>query len=350
MPQVYNPRVVLQAHATGEMYLACDHDGVFERDSPTGYTCTTMATDIKVFGHKSPDTDTTCCAVLWAWYLNEHTMTKATPYMLGEPNKETAFVLNRWGVPQPPLLESVGKGDSVVIVDTNNPQELFENINETNIIAIIDHHKLAGGLSTDAPLTMTIRPLASTASVIHGLIGDVADALPEQMAGLMLSCILSDTLEFRSPTTTPHDKMIAEKLAKQLGVNITEYANQMFAAKSDVSDYTDVGLIHLDSKKYEVGGKNIRISVVETTTPETILARKAGIVAAIREMVAKEPDTDDVLFFIVDILKEEATVLAHNELVKQIISKSFEVSAENDTVVLPGIVSRKKQIIPALKV
>ena len=304
----------------------------------------------KVFGHKSPDTDTTCCAVIWAWYLNEHTSTKAVPYVLGELNKETSFVLNRWGVPQPELLESIGAGDDVVIVDTNNPQELFENINEAHIHAIIDHHKLVGGLVTDAPLTMTIRPLASTASVIHDLMGDATDSMPKEIAGLMLSCILSDTLEFRSPTTTAHDKMIAEKLAKHLGVDVTHYANEMFAAKSDVSDYTDVGLLHLDSKKYEVGEKNIRISVVETATPETVLARKDGLVAAISEVLSKETDTDDVLLFVIDILKEEATAITYNELTKQIIAASFEVEVKGDTVVLPGIVSRKKQIVPALKI
>jgi manganese-dependent inorganic pyrophosphatase len=309
-----------------------------------------MADTIKVFGHKSPDTDTTCCAILWAWYLNTHTSTKAAPYVLGELNKETAFVLDRWGVEQPLLLESVTADDEVVIVDTNNPQELFENINDTKIIAVIDHHKLVGGLSTNAPLTMTIRPLASTATVIHDLMGDVASVLPKEMAGLMLSCILSDTLEFRSPTTTPHDKMIAEKIAKDLGVDISAYAAEMFAAKSDVSDYTDIGLIHLDSKKFTVGDKNIRVSVMETTTPEVVLKRKDGLISAIKEVVAQESGVDDVLFFIIDILREEATVLTYNELTSKIVTASFGVNVAGDTVVLPGVVSRKKQIIPALKI
>ena len=169
------------------------------------------------------------------------------------------------------------------------------------------------------------------------------------MAGVMLSCILSDTLEFRSPTTTPHDKAVAEELAAKLGISVSTYAAELFAAKSDVSDYTDAGLVHMDSKKFAVGDKNIRVSVVETTTPASILARKEGIVAAIGKIVAEESDTDDVLFFIVDILKEEATVLTYNDLAKQIIAASFGVAVSGDTVVLPGIVSRKKQIIPALK-
>ena len=308
-----------------------------------------MAT-IKVFGHKSPDTDTTGSAILWAWYLTNHTTTPATPYVLGELNKETSFMLNRWEVPQPMLLESVGAEDDVVIVDTNNPQELFDTINEANILAIIDHHKLVGGLETKNPPTITMRPLACTATLIHDLMGDVANSLPKDIAGVMLSCILSDTLEFRSPTTTPHDKAVAEKLAKQLGVEVSAYAAELFAAKSDVSDYTDSGLVHMDSKVFGVAGKNIRISVVETTTPAAILARKEGIVSAVQKILQEESGTDDVLFFVIDILKEEATVLAYNDLTKKIIESSFGVTVSGDTAVLPGVVSRKKQIIPALKI
>ncbi|MES2224665.1 MAG: manganese-dependent inorganic pyrophosphatase [Patescibacteria group bacterium] len=303
---------------------------------------------IKVFGHISPDTDTTGCAILWAWYLNAHTSHEATPYVLGTLNKETAFVLSRWNVAEPALLESIAADDEVVIVDTNNPQELFANINEANILQIIDHHKLTGGLTSKGPLEVTIRPLASTATVIYDLIGSHAEALPDDMAGTMLSCILSDTLEFRSPTTTPHDKDVAERLAAKLGVTISEYAAELFAAKSDVSDFTDIGLIHIDSKKYGVGDKNFRVSVVETTTPAMILSRKDGIVSAIKALLEEEKDVDDVLFFVIDILKEEATVLAYSDLAKDIVEASFGVTVSGDTAVLPGVVSRKKQILPVL--
>jgi manganese-dependent inorganic pyrophosphatase len=303
---------------------------------------------IKVFGHISPDTDATGSAIVWAWYLSHHTGVKATPFVLGALNKETEFVLSRWNVETPALLESVSADDSVVIVDTNNPQELFANINEADIIQIIDHHKLVGGLTTQGPIDITLRALASTASVIYDLIGD--EELPEHIAGLLLSCILSDTLGFRSPTTTPQDKDIAEKLAHQLDVDITQYASEMFTAKSDVSGFTDAGLIKLDSKKFAVGDLNLRVSVIETTNPETVLERKAGIVSAIKDLVGSESDVDEVLFFIVDILKEEATVLTYNQTAKDIIEKSFSVTVESDTEVLPGIVSRKKQILPSLKV
>ncbi len=304
---------------------------------------------VKVFGHFSPDTDATGSAILYAWYLNTHTTYQATPYVLGSLNKETQFVLTRWGIPEPELLSSVGVDDEVVIVDTNNPQELFENINETNILKIIDHHKLMGGLTSKGPLEVTLRPYSSTASVIFELIALPIESLPDEIAGVLLSCILSDTLGFRSPTTTSHDQGIAEKLGEKLGLDITAYADEMFTAKSDVSDFTDVGLIHLDSKKYPLGDKNIRVSSLETTKPELILARKDGLIQAIKQIVAEESDVDDVLLFIVDILREEATVLTYNQFTKDVIETSFGVSVVGDTHVLPGILSRKKQILPVLK-
>lgn len=304
---------------------------------------------LKVFGHLSPDTDATGSAILWAWYLNSYTSHKASPYVLGELNKETTFVLERWGVPEPELLESIDDGEEVVIVDTNNPQELFPNILDANVVNIIDHHKLSG-LITKGPLEITLRPYAATATVIYDLLEEKAELLPESMAGVLLSCILSDTLAFRSPTTTSHDKDVAEKLADKLGIDIKKYSAEMFAAKSDVSDFTDIGLIHLDSKKYPVGDKNIRISSLETTNPETILNRKAGLIDAIKTILSEEEDTDDVLLFVIDILKEEAIVLTYNEFTKKIIEVSFGVSVDGDTKVLPGILSRKKQILPVLQI
>jgi len=271
--------------------------------------------------------------------------------VLGDLNKETQFMLSKFDVAAPALLESVTEGDDVIIVDTNNPKELFANINDTNIIEIIDHHKLAGGLETAGPLTITLRPLASTASVMYDLImQDGEIELPTHIAGIMLSCILSDTLQFRSPTTTPHDQDIAEKLGAQLGVDIQSYADEMFAAKSDISDFTGSGLVKMDSKKLEINGMNLRISVIETTNPFSGLDRKDEIIEAIEEIKAAESDVDEVLFFAVDILNEEATVFTYNETVKGIVEKSFEVTVESDTEVLPGVVSRKKQIIPNLKV
>lgn len=303
---------------------------------------------ILITGHKSPDTDSTGSPIIWAWYLSEIMGTPAKPVLLGEPNTEAAYVLKHWGLPKPEIVTDIAPGTSVVIVDTNNPAELPATINDTNIIGIIDHHMLVGGLKTRSPIDITMRPLACTATLMHDLIGaDLAKA-PKAIRGAMLSCILSDTLEFRSPTTTPHDRAVAEKLAADLGVNIPAFAASLFAAKSDVSAFSDAELLRMDSKEYTIAGKEFRVSVLETTSPATVLNRKAALMAAM-PAVATEDGADQVLLFVVDILREEATLLVPNDLVKTIAEKSFGAIVTGDTVVLPGIMSRKKQIIPNLK-
>jgi manganese-dependent inorganic pyrophosphatase len=181
------------------------------------------------------------------------------------------------------------------------------------------------------------------------MMGDHAGHMPEGIKGLMLSCILSDTLAFRSPTTTEVDKDVAEALAKDLGIDIEAYAAEMFEAKSDVSAFSDAELLRMDSKEYEVDGKKFRVSVLETTAPQIVLDRKASLMKAMPK-VAKEDKVDEVLLFVVDIIKEEATMLIPNDVVKTIAEKSFDTTVEGDGVVLPGVMSRKKQIIPMLKV
>ncbi len=302
---------------------------------------------IKVLGHKSPDTDSTGSPIIWAWYLSEVCGTPAAPVLLGPPSSEAAFVLERWKLEQPEILTDLAPGEPVVIVDTNNPAELPANINEADIRAVIDHHKLAGGLETKAPIEVTIRPLACTATIMHDLMGDAASRMPEAIKGAMLSCILSDTLEFRSPTTTDHDRALAESLAGELGIDLPAYAAEMFAAKSDVSAFSDAELLRMDSKEFDVGGKRFRVSVLETTAPEPVLERKDSLMRAMGQ-VAAEDGADDVLLFVVDILREQATLLIPNDLVKTVAEKSFGVTVSGDTVVLPGVMSRKKQIVPVL--
>jgi manganese-dependent inorganic pyrophosphatase len=304
---------------------------------------------IKVFGHKSPDTDSTGSPIVWAWYLTEVRGTPATPVLLGEPNTEAAFVLKHWNLPKPQIISDVAAGDQVVIVDTNNPQELPPSVNEASILGIIDHHMLVGGLKTTSPIDITIRPLACTATVMHDLMGSDLAKAPRHIKGAMLSCILSDTMEFRSPTTTPHDRAVAEKLAADLGVNIATLAADMFAAKSDVSRFSDAELLRMDSKEYELGGKQLRISVLETTSPKVVLDRKDSLMRSMVD-VAKEDGADQVMLFVIDILNEEATLLVPNDLVKTVAEASFGATVTGDTVVLPGIMSRKKQIIPMLKI
>ncbi|MEN9060573.1 manganese-dependent inorganic pyrophosphatase [Ponticoccus litoralis] len=304
---------------------------------------------IQVFGHKSPDTDSTGSPIIWAWYLNEIKGEAAEPVLLGEPNTEAAFMLTHWGLDKPEIIGDVEADAPVVIVDTNNPAELPASINSADIRAIIDHHKLVGGLETKGPIDIRIEPLACTATIMHKMIGADLARAPRAIKGAMLTCILSDTLEFRSPTTTPEDRAVAEALAADLGVDLSGFAAEMFAAKSDVSAFSDAELIRMDSKEYAVEGTKFRVSVLETTAPEIPLGRKDSLMESFKT-VAAEDGVDQVLLFVVDILKEEATLLVPNDLVKGVAEKSFGATVTGDTVVLPGIMSRKKQIIPNLKV
>ncbi|MDP0925869.1 manganese-dependent inorganic pyrophosphatase [Paracoccus onubensis] len=304
---------------------------------------------IKVFGHTAPDTDSTGSPIIWAWYLNEIRKTPAKAILQGEPNTEAAWMLERWGLDKPEIITDVASGEQCVIVDTNNPAELPASINEAEVIEIIDHHMLAGGVKTRTPINITIRPLACTATIMHDLIGEDLAKAPDGVKGAMLTCILSDTLEFRSPTTTPHDREVAEKIAGELGITISEYAAEMFAAKSDVSAFSEAELLRMDSKEFEVGGKKLRVSVLETTAPQVLLDRKQALMEAMPG-VAEGDGADEVILFIIDILKEEATLLVPNDTVKEIAEKSFDVTVNGDSIVLPGVMSRKKQIIPVLAV
>ena len=303
---------------------------------------------INVFGHKAPDTDSTGSAIIWAWYLTEMKGQVAQAVLLGAPNTEATFVTQRWGFETPEIIADVGDNAPVVIVDTNNPAELPSSINQADILAIIDHHKLVGGLETKGPISITIRPLACTATIMHDLMGDDAARMPEAIKGVMLSCILSDTLAFRSPTTTPQDKALAEGLAADLNLSVADYAAEMFAAKSDVSAFSDSELLRMDSKEYTVNGTKFRVSVLETTSPKMVLDRKASLMATMPS-VAQEDAVDHVLLIVIDILNEQATMFIPNATVQTVAEKSFGATVTGDTVVLSGVMSRKKQIIPNLK-
>ncbi|HCQ57454.1 MAG TPA: manganese-dependent inorganic pyrophosphatase, partial [Sulfitobacter sp.] len=284
----------------------------------------------------------------WAWYLNEIKGIPAKPVLLGEPNTEALFMLDKWDLDKPEILTALDADTKVVIVDTNNPAELPDNINDADITGIIDHHRLVAGLETRGPIEINIQPLACTATIMFKMIGKDWAQAPRGVKAAALSCILSDTLEFRSPTTTQEDRAIAEDIAQDLGVDISDYAAEMFAAKSDVSSFSEAELLRMDSKEFDLDGTNLRVSVLETTSPAPLLARKDALMAEMPK-VAEADGAAQVLLFIVDILKEEATLLVPNDMVKHIAEQSFGAEVSGDTVVLPGVMSRKKQIIPNLK-
>lgn len=303
---------------------------------------------LKAFGHKAPDTDAVCSAIVGSWYLNELHGIEVKPYILGAINRETEYVLNKAAVATPELLETLQKGDEVALFDTTNPEEL-PDLSESKVKSIIDHHKL-GGVITSEPISITILPIASTCSVIYKMANETGhlEKMPKELKTLILASILSDTLQFRSPTTTDYDKMIAEKLAKELSIDIESFASEMFAAKSDLVGISIDEILKLDSKVFEIRGRKLRISVLETTKPENALSMLEDLKTNAVSLVKNE-GVDDLLFFVIDILNGYAKAFSTSQQSDELIERAFKVKFEGQTALLPGVLSRKKQIIPALE-
>lgn len=304
---------------------------------------------VKVFGHLNPDTDTVTSAIAFAWYLKEKRGIDALPYRLGELNRETTYLLERFGVASPDLLEVVSADDEVVLVDTNNSEELLPGCKDARIIEIVDHHKLTGTLSTAEPPAITIRPVACTATVIWELLQrDAVTTLPHEIAGIMAGAIISDTLNFTSPTTTEQDKLVFDELIALTGMEQAELAEALFSAKSDLTGYSAEQLLTLDSKVYSFGDQKVRFSVLETTKPENALALKNELFTAIAGMKTAE-GLSAILFFVVDILKAEAHLLTEGQREAELANQAFHVEPVDRVALLPGVLSRKKQMIPPVE-
>lgn len=308
---------------------------------------------IKVLGHINPDTDTVCSPIAYAWYLNNIAEIEAEPVVAGDLNNETKFILNHVGVEVPKQIDRVGEGDKVIILDTNNPEELIPGVEEAEIVEIIDHHKLFGGLKTESPINVTIKPVGCTATLVwESIISSTPDdeeiEVPSEIAGLLLACIISDTLKFTSPTTTEVDKRAAEELQQLTGIDIDKFAEEMFEAKSDLGDATAEDILLIDSKKVTMNGKDVRVSVLETVKPELTLNRQSEVEEAISKML-KDENLDGLYFFVVDIIKNGAKAFAVDVHHAEILEKAFGAKPENNIIDLPGVVSRKKQIIPKLE-
>jgi manganese-dependent inorganic pyrophosphatase len=304
--------------------------------------------EVKVIGHINPDTDSTVSPIVYAWYETTHENLPSKAYLAGEPNKEALYVLERFGFEKPEIISEFQEGDKIIVIDTNNPEELIKGHDKAEIIEIIDHHKLSG-LSTPAPVKITIKPVACVATILWKLFKMHGHAeIPGNVAGMLLSAILSDTLKFTSPTTTDQDKDAASELAKIANVEIDELADKMFAAKSDLTGMSPRDILHVDSKIFELAGKKLRISVLETTKPDNALAMIEEIKNTMRE-VKNEEKLDGVLFYVVDIINTCSTAIAIDDFEKETLAKAHGVEMTSDRVMLPKVVSRKKQIVPNIE-
>lgn len=293
-----------------------------------------------VFGHKNPDTDTIASAIAASYLLNQQGQdTEAVAQ--GEPNAETQFALDYFKV-KPLRVISEADTETVVLVDHNEAAQSVDNLADVTVENIYDHHKFAFTNST--PLYITAKPWGSVATILYYEFKQANIVIPAEIAGLLASAIISDTLLLKSPATTSCDQPALEALAKIAGLeDYAAYGLNLLKAGTDLSSRTDKELIDGDAKSFEMGGHQFRIGQVNTVDIDEVLSRQAGIEAAIAE-----EGYEDFLFVITDILNSNSKGLYIGDAA-QSIEAAFNQKLDNNVIDLPGVVSRKKQVVPPLE-
>ena len=300
-----------------------------------------------VFGHTNPDTDAIASAMVFASFLRK-TGVPAEAFCLGQPGPETQFVLKAMKLTAPEPISALPGGSTVALVDHNEASQSIDNLPDLRITHIIDHHKL-GGLTTSEPLYLRIEPLGCTATILARLYQESHIQLDSWEAELLLSAILSDTLGFRSPTTTATDRQIVHDIQSISSINeLEDYAAKMFQAKSDLGDMPAEQILKLDYKRFEFGGHPYGLGVMETTNPGYAFARKQELIEAIRAE-RDRGGLDGVFLFVVDILRETNQALVAGPDEEAVLRGAFGAEAVNGVADLGARISRKKQIVPVLE-
>ena len=293
-----------------------------------------------VFGHKNPDTDTIASAIAASYLLNE--MGEDTEAVAqGTPNAETQFALDYFSVTAPRVIANADT-ETVVLVDHNEAAQSVDNLANVVVEGIYDHHKFA--FTNTTPLYIIAKPWGSVATILYYEFKQANVTIPSKIAGLMASAIISDTLLLKSPTTTSYDQPALEALAQIAGVTDYEtYGLALLKAGTDLSSRTDKELIDGDAKSFEMGGHQFRIGQVNTVDIDEVLSRQSGIEAA---MV--EEGYEDFLFVITDILNSNSKAVYLGDAAAA-IEGAFDKKIQNNVIDLPGVVSRKKQVVPPLE-
>lgn len=300
----------------------------------------------KVFvtGHKNPDTDSICSALGYA-ALKRGLGVDAVAIRAGEVNKETQYALDYFKVETPELVQSVEEKQPIILVDHNEEGQAVDGLAAADLQGIIDHHRL-GGINTANPIFVHIEPVGCTATIVAKMFDRWQVELTKEIAGLLLSAIVSDTVLFKSPTCTQQDKDAAEKLAGIAGVELKEYGMAMLKAGADLGDLTPAQIAKTDSKPFSFGSYKAIVSQISVMDTADILAKKAELTAAM-EKLCKEDGYNLALLMVTDIM-EESTELVFVGEPKQLIADAFGKDASGDSIYLPGVMSRKKQIVPQL--
>ena len=300
---------------------------------------------ILVFGHQNPDTDAIGAAIAFA-NLQKELGKDAEAVALGEPNEETAFALNHFGLTAPRVVETVANEvEQVMLVDHNEFQQSAVDIEKVEILAVVDHHRIAN-FQTANPLYYRAEPVGCTSTIILKLYKENSVEVPKNIAGMMLSAIVSDTLLFKSPTCTQEDVQAAKVLAEIAGVDLEGYGLEMLKAGTNLGTKSAAELIDLDAKSFPMGGSNLRIAQVNTVDLAEVFARQAELESAMQEANAAN-GYDLFVLVVTNILDSDSEILIVGEP-KENVEKAFNVTLENNRALLKGVVSRKKQVVPQL--
>ena len=297
-----------------------------------------------VFGHKSPDTDTITSSIVMANLEVQLGNTEAKAYRLGNLNKETQYVLDYLDIEAPELLETVDDNANVILVDHNSPKESVENIENANIQKIVDHHKVA--FNTSYPLYVRIEPVGCTQTILYKLYKENNVEITPKIAFLMLSAIISDTLLLKSPTTTPEDIQTVEELNKLIKEDYQEYGLEMLKAGTDLSTFTIPEILKLDAKQIDLKDKKSIINQVNTTSIDDVMQMKEELEDEIQKII-KDEELDLFMLLITDIINSNSQVIVLGEHA-HIVEKAYDVKLEDNTALLEGVVSRKKQVVPIM--
>lgn len=299
-----------------------------------------------VFGHQSPDTDAIVAAKAFS-YLQNKLGYDTEAVALGEPNSETAFVLNYFDEPTPRIIKTAkNEVDSVMLVDHNEFQQSVSDIKDLTITHVVDHHRISN-FQTQQPLYYRAEPVGCCSTIIVKMFDENKVEIPVQLAGLMLSAIISDTLLLKSPTTTDEDRIAVKTLAEIADIGYEKYGIEMLKAGTNVSAKSDQELIDSDAKSFTMGGKSVRIDQINVVDFDDIDKRQDDIKKAMAAE-AKAKSYDLFLVLVTNVLNSDSRLIVVGEPTEA-VEKAFNNKLGADaTMPLPGVVSRKKQVVPPL--